>query len=91
MGKVVKYVVRLCAEERASLEALVKTGKGAADKRLRAQILLKSAKGGLGGRMRESPTRSRSVSRPCIGCGSASWKRGGTRSSSASRVRSHGR
>ena len=42
MGKVVKYVVRLCAEERASLEALVKTGKGAADKRLRAQILLKA-------------------------------------------------
>lgn len=45
MGKVVKYVVRLCAEERASLEALVKTGKGAADKRLRAQILLKAEVG----------------------------------------------
>ena len=42
MGKVVKYVVRLCAEERASLEAMVMTGKGAADKRLRAQILLKA-------------------------------------------------
>ena len=42
MDKVVKYVVRLSSEERASLEALVKTGKGAADKRLRAQILLKA-------------------------------------------------
>jgi transposase len=42
MGKVVKYVVRLSSEERTSLEALVKTGKGAADKRLRAQVLLKA-------------------------------------------------
>jgi transposase len=42
MGKEVKYVVRLSSEERESLEALVKTGKGAADKRLRAQILLKA-------------------------------------------------
>ncbi len=42
MGKDIKYVVRLCPEERASLEALVKTGKGAADRRLRAQILLKA-------------------------------------------------
>jgi hypothetical protein len=37
MRKDIKYVVRLCPEERESLEALVKTGKGAADKRLRAQ------------------------------------------------------
>ena len=42
MGKDIKYVVRLCPEERASLEALVQTGKGAADRRLRAQILLKA-------------------------------------------------
>lgn len=42
MGMEGKYVVRLSAEERESLEALVKTGKGAADKRLRAQILLKA-------------------------------------------------
>ncbi len=42
MGKEVKYVVRLSSEERASLEALVKIGKGAADKRLRAQVLLKA-------------------------------------------------
>lgn len=42
MGKEVKYVVRLSSEERESLEALVKTGKAAADKRLRAQILLKA-------------------------------------------------
>jgi transposase len=42
MRKVVQYVVRLSSEERASLEALVKAGKGAADKRLRAQILLKA-------------------------------------------------
>jgi len=42
MGKAVKYVVRLSSAERETLDALVKTGKGAADKRLRAQILLKS-------------------------------------------------
>ena len=42
MGKEVKYVVRFSSEERELLEALVKTGKGAADKRLRAQILLKA-------------------------------------------------
>jgi transposase len=42
MGKEVKYVVRLSSEERLSLETLVKTGKRAADIRLRAQILLKA-------------------------------------------------
>jgi transposase len=42
MGKEVKYVVRLSSEERLSLETLVKTGKRAADTRLRAQILLKA-------------------------------------------------
>jgi transposase len=42
MGKEVKYVVRLSSEERMSLETLVKTGKRAADTRLRAQILLKA-------------------------------------------------
>jgi transposase len=50
MGKEVKYVVRLSSEERMSLETLVKTGKRAADTRLRAQILLKAdvGEGGLG-------------------------------------------
>jgi len=42
MSKDGKYVVRLSCEERESLEALVKTGKGAAHTRLRAQILLKA-------------------------------------------------
>jgi transposase len=42
MGKEVKYVVRLSFEEREALEALVKTGTGAADKRVRTQILLKA-------------------------------------------------
>ena len=42
MGKEVKFVVRLSSQEREALEALVKFGKGAADKRLRAQILLKT-------------------------------------------------
>ncbi len=42
MGKELKFVVRLSPEERESLESLVKRGKGAADKRLRAQILLKA-------------------------------------------------
>ena len=41
MGKEAKYIVRLSSEERLSLEALVKTGKRAADTRLRAPILLK--------------------------------------------------
>jgi transposase len=49
MGKEAKYVVRLSSEEREGLETLVKSGKGAADKRLRAQILLK-ADVGPGGR-----------------------------------------
>ncbi len=35
-----KYVVRLSDDERVYLEAMVKTGKGAAYKRLHAQILL---------------------------------------------------
>jgi transposase len=42
MGQEAKYVVRLSSEERLSLETLVKTGKRAADTRLRAQILLKA-------------------------------------------------
>ena len=42
MGKEAKYVVRLSSEEREALEILVKSGKGAADNRLRAQILLKA-------------------------------------------------
>ena len=40
-----KYIVRLSAEERTGLEAMVKTGKAAAYKRLHAQILLKSDEG----------------------------------------------
>jgi len=36
------YIVRLTQQERAELMALVKTGRGAAYKRLNAQILLKS-------------------------------------------------
>ncbi len=42
MGQEAKFVVRLSSEERLSLETLVKTGKRAADTRLRAQILLKA-------------------------------------------------
>ncbi len=42
MGKEVKYMVRLSFEEREALEALVKTGTGAASKRVRTQILLKA-------------------------------------------------
>jgi transposase len=37
-----KYVVRLLAEERKQLEALVRTGRVAAAKRCRAQVLLKA-------------------------------------------------
>lgn len=48
MGKEIKYVVRLSSAERETLDALVKTGKGAADKRLRAQLLLKADVGDAG-------------------------------------------
>jgi len=40
-----KYLVRLSETERAELEALVKTGRAAARKRLHAQILLKADEG----------------------------------------------
>ena len=40
-----KYVVRLSEAERVELEALVKTGRAAARKRLHAQILLKADEG----------------------------------------------
>jgi len=40
-----KYVVRLAQDERKELEALVKRGKVAADKRRRAQVLLKADAG----------------------------------------------
>src|SRR5512135_3210049 len=40
-----RYVVRLSEAERAEVEALVKTGRAAARKRLHAQILLKADEG----------------------------------------------
>src|SRR5512147_3287280 len=40
-----KYLVRLSETERAELEALVKTGRAAARKRLHAQLLLKADEG----------------------------------------------
>jgi transposase len=40
-----KYIVRLSEAERAELDALVKTGRAAARKRLRAQMLLKADEG----------------------------------------------
>lgn len=40
-----KYVVRLTLEERKQLESLVRTGRAAAAKRLKAQILLKADAG----------------------------------------------
>ena len=40
-----QYLVRLSETERAELEALVKTGRAAARKRLHAQILLKADEG----------------------------------------------
>ena len=40
-----KYVVRLNLEERTQLESLVRTGRSAAAKRLKAQILLKADAG----------------------------------------------
>jgi transposase len=42
MGKEAKYVVRLSAEERQSLETLVVAKRAAADKLLRARMLLKA-------------------------------------------------
>lgn len=43
-----KYVVRLTQEEREEVEALVKRGKVAAEKRRRAQVLLKADAGAEG-------------------------------------------
>src|SRR5512147_974010 len=43
-----KYLVRLSEAERTELEALVKTGRAAARKRLHAQILLKADEGAHG-------------------------------------------
>lgn len=40
-----KYVVRLTVEERQQLEAVVRTGRAAAAKRLKAQVLLKADAG----------------------------------------------
>src|SRR5512144_738812 len=40
-----RYIVRLSEAERAELEALVKTGRAAARKRLHAQVLLKADEG----------------------------------------------
>jgi transposase len=40
-----KYIVRLSADERVSLQSIVRTGKAAAYKRLNAQILLKTDEG----------------------------------------------
>jgi transposase len=40
-----KYIVRLSADERVSLQSIVRTGKAAAYKRLNAQILLKVDEG----------------------------------------------
>ena len=42
MGKEAKYVVRLTAEERGTLESLVAGGRAAADRLLRARMLLKA-------------------------------------------------
>jgi transposase len=42
VGKEAKYVVRLTAEERQTLQALVDRGQGAADKLLRARMFLKA-------------------------------------------------
>lgn len=42
MGKEAKYLVRLLADERESLEAMISKGRAAADKLLRARMLLKA-------------------------------------------------
>jgi transposase len=41
-GPAVKYVVRLVAEERQQLEGIIRTGRGAAYRLLKARILLKA-------------------------------------------------
>ena len=42
MGKEAKYVVRLSAEERLTLQVMIDKGRGSADKLLRARIFLKA-------------------------------------------------
>ena len=48
-----KYIVRLCEDERNELTRLVKTGKAAAYKRLRAQILLMADENRPGGGLQD--------------------------------------
>jgi hypothetical protein len=67
-----KYIVCLSGEEREQLEAMVKTGKAAAHKRLHAQSLLTADVGEGGpGRTSQSARRWGSVRARWSGCASA--------------------
>ena len=74
-----KYVVRLSAEEREQLQALVRKGKAAARRLLKARILLK-ADVSEGGGVTVRSLRLWTPARRCsTACANNCWKRGSRR------------
>ena len=73
-----KYVVRLSAQEREQLEALVRKGKGPARRLLKARILLKAdvSEGGPGGVTVRSLWLWTPARRCSTACANIWWKRG---------------
>ena len=67
MSQEAKYIVRLTAEERQTLQQLVVGPHMARDKALRARMLLKADVDGPARVTGRSPTRSMLVSPPSIG------------------------
>ena len=71
-----KYVVRLSAEERAEIEALIRKGKSPAQRLLKGRILLKAdvSDSGEGGATAGSSERWRPVPPWFTGCASNWWR-----------------
>ena len=72
-----KYVVRLSAEEREQLQALIRKGKSPAKRLLKARILLKADVSETGEGWSDSRSWRRSIPAPrwSTGCASNWWKR----------------
>ena len=70
-----KYVVRLSAEERAEMEALIRKGKSPAQRLLKARILLKADVSDAGGATAGSSERWRPVPPWFTGCASNWWRK----------------
>ncbi len=73
-----RYVVRLSAEERRQLEAMIRKGKSAAQRLLKARILLKADVSDDGEGWSDSRIIEpwRPAFRWSIGCASNWWKKG---------------